>query len=120
MARISSSTLFNFTDKLEFLVSNLQKGIYCSDNYEKLPLMNNGYSVPMTCFCDIPLSLIKEHLEWYGRYGIGLKRSYARNLGVKPVWYVTSENNYVKNLTRATEISENERKNILPYLKEIL
>ena len=96
MARISSSTLFNFTDSIDHLVNNLKYGFYCHNTYEKLPLKNNGYRVPMACFCDIPLSLISEHFDWYGRYGIGIKRTYARQNGVKPVWYVTSESNLVK------------------------
>jgi len=120
MTRISSSTLFNITDKIDYLIDNLINGIYCSNTYEKLPVQNNGYRVPMACFCDIPLSLIKEHFDWYGRYGIGIKRSYAREHGVKPVWYVTSENNYVRNLIKQKEFSDYERKYILPYLKQFI
>lgn len=86
MARISSQTLFNFTDTIEFLIDNLENGFYCHTTFEKLPYGKNGYRVPMACFCDIPLSLIKEHFNWYGRYGIGIKKSYGRELGVKPVW----------------------------------
>ena len=120
MARISSTTLFNFTDNINFLIDNLKNGIYCHNTYEKLPIRNNGYRVPMACFCDIPLSLIKEHFDWYGRYGIGIKRSYARKNGVKPVWYVTSENNLVKNIVRSKNISNYERKYLIPYLKQFI
>ncbi|MFD2034009.1 abortive infection system antitoxin AbiGi family protein [Belliella marina] len=120
MARISSSTLFNFTDSIDYLVNNLKDGFYCHNTYEKLPLRNNGYRVPMACFCDIPLSLIKEHFDWYGRYGIGIKRTYARKQGVKPVWYVTSESNLVRNLVKQESLSEYERKHLLPYLKQFL
>jgi hypothetical protein len=120
MARISSSTLFNFTDSIEYLINNLKDGFYCHNTYEKLPLRNNGYRVPMACFCDIPLSLIKVHFDWYGRYGIGLKRTYARQQGVKPVWYVTSESNLVRNLVKQDALSEYERKHLLPYLKQFL
>lgn len=120
MARISSTTLFNFTDNLNHLIDNLEKGFYCHNNYEKLPLKNNGYRVPMTCFCDIPLSLIKEHFEWYGKYGIGIKRSFARSQGVKPVWYVTSESSLVKNIVKEKILKEYERKHLLPYLKQFM
>lgn len=118
MARISSTTIFNFTDRFEFLINNLTEGFYCSDTYEKLPISNNGYRVPMACFCDIPLSLIKEHFDWYGRYGIGIKRSFARENGVKPVWYVTSESPLVKSLINNKDLNEYERKHLLPYLKQ--
>lgn len=120
MARISSSTLFNFTDSIDHLVNNLKYGFYCHNTYEKLPLKNNGYRVPMACFCDIPLSLINEHFDWYGRYGIGIKRTYARQNGVKPVWYVTSESNLVKNLVKNPNPSEYERKHLVPYLKQFI
>ena len=120
MARISSSTLFNFTDSIDHLVDNLKNGFYCHNTYEKLPLKNNGYRVPMACFCDIPLSLISEHFDWYGRYGIGIKRTYARQNGVKPVWYVTSESNLVRNLVKNTDLSEYERKHLVPYLKQFI
>jgi hypothetical protein len=120
MSRISSNNLFNFTDNINYLISNLQNGIYCSINYERLPLTNNGYKAPMCCFCDIPLSLIHEHFKWYGRYGIGIKRNYARELGVKPVWYITSENNFIKNISKDKKISEYQRKYVIPYLKQFI
>jgi hypothetical protein len=120
MSRISTTTLFNFTNSLEFLIDNLTNGIYCSENFEKLPIRNNGYSVPMACFCDIPLSLIKEHFEWYGRYGIGIKRRYARTFGVKPVWYVTSESLLVKSLINNKSLNEYEKSHLVPYLKQFM
>jgi hypothetical protein len=120
MSRISSTTLFNFTDNIDYLISNLTEGFYCSNLYEKLPLKNNGYKVPMACFCDIPLSMIKEHFDWYGRYGIGIKRTYARELGVKPVWYVTSESQLVKSITKNKNLIESDRKHLLPYLKQFI
>ena len=120
MALLSSTTLFNFTDSIDFLLNNLKEGIYCNNNFEKLPLRNNGYRTPMACFCDIPLSLIKEHFDWYGRYGLGIKRTYARKLGVKPVWYITSESHLVKSLVTNKELNEYERKHLLPYLKQFM
>jgi len=120
MSRISSNTLFNFTDTFNRLIDNLHNGIFCNNTYEELPLKNNGYKVPMACFCDIPLSLIKEHFEWYGRYGIGINRSYARELGVQPVWYITSENNLAKKLVESQKLSDYERRELLPYLKKFM
>lgn len=42
---------------------------------------------PMISFCDIPLSDISEYLGKYGKYTIGLKRSWGKTVGVCPVWY---------------------------------
>lgn len=86
MSKLSSTTLFNFTHTFEHLEDNLLKGFYAGTTYEKLPKRNNGYSIPMVCFCDIPLGMIKEHLDWYGNFGIGIKRTYARKHGVSPVF----------------------------------
>ena len=119
MARVSSNTLFNITDSYDYLIDNLKNGIYCQSTFEKLPFGKNGYRVPLISFCDIPLSLIKEHFDWYGRYGIGIKRSYARENGVQPVWYVTSENYLVQKIVKSP-LSEVDRKYILPYLKQFM
>ena len=120
MSRISSTTLFNFTNKFEHLENNLKDGFHCQNTYEKLPLKNNGYAVPMVCFCDIPLSLIKEHFDWYGRFGIGINRSFTRKQGVTPVWYVTSENRLVHNLVESKNVSRRDKDNLLPYLKQFM
>lgn len=100
------------------MLDNLKNGIYCHNTFEKLPFKKNGYRLPMVCFCDIPLSLIKEHFDWYGKYGIGIKRQYARKVGVKPVWYITRENPLVENLVRLNNLSDQERNHLLPYLKQ--
>jgi hypothetical protein len=86
----SSTTLFNYTDTFNRLVGNIEDGIYCGDVYEKLPLFGrpSGYIVPMVCFRDIPLGLIKEHLDWYRNYASGIKRDYAREYKVNHVWYI--------------------------------
>jgi len=41
----------------------------------------------MVCFCDLPISLIHEHLNAYGPYGIGLDKDWGRKSGVAPVIY---------------------------------
>jgi len=120
VSRISSETLFNFTDSYDYLIDNLENGFYCSDTYEKFPIRNKGYTIPMVCFCDIPLSLIKDHFDWYGRYGIGIKRSYARQCGVRPVWYVTSENNIIRYICDDESITNHEKKYLVPYIKRFL
>jgi hypothetical protein len=117
MSLLSSTTLFNFTDSFEHLESNLLKGIYAGTIYEKLPNKNNGYAVNMACFCDIPLSLIKEHLSWYGNFGIGLSRTYAREHGVSPVFYIHSDSNILKSLI--TDKSDF-RLRLFPYVKQFI
>ena len=77
---LSSTTLFNFTDEFIHLKDALENGFYCGDIYEKLPFGENlGYKVPMVCFCDIPLGMIKHHLSWYGEYSIGINIAKGSN-----------------------------------------
>jgi hypothetical protein len=115
--KLSSETLFNFTDTLERLIDNLNHGIYCNYTYEKLPSSSNGYYIHMACFCDIPLSMTSEHFDWYGRYGIGIKRSYARDHGVRPVWYLTSENPIIRSIIAECKIGKANRQ-LIPFLKK--
>jgi hypothetical protein len=73
---ISSETLFTFTGKLEYLIGMLRDGIKPRYVFERLPYKEYHYIVPVKCFCDIPLGKIKSHLEWFGNYGLGIKRSF--------------------------------------------
>ena len=119
---LSSTTLFNFTDTFDRLIGNIEKGIYCGDVYEKLPKFGSpsGYIVPMVCFCDIPLGLIKEHLDWYGTYAIGIKRDYARKYMVNPVWYIHKDNPVVSKMFKSKNKIELSESPLLPYLKQFL
>lgn len=76
--------------------------------------------VPMACFCDIPLSLIKEHFDWYGRYGLGIKKRFVRSQGLKPIWYITSESRLIEGIIKRKELSHYERFHLLPYLKQYM
>ena len=42
----------------------------------------------MVCFCDIPLTMTKEHINDYDGYAIGLKKEWAIGHGLNPVFYI--------------------------------
>ena len=88
---LSSDTLFHFTGDFETLELILKNGFQAHWIYEKLPGRKLAYLTKTICFCDIPLGLIKEHVNWYGTYGIGINRAIARKHGLSPVIYFHSK-----------------------------
>jgi len=104
----SSQTLFTFTPELAFLVDMLKSGIKARYSFESLPYGNRHYSAPMKCFCDIPLSKAKKHMDWFGDYGLGIKKGYLMGFGVTPVLYVhkQSSKDFLKTFTIGNERSK--------------
>ena len=91
-----SNTLFHFTKSIETLKHILRSGFwprYCLEDVAWFGSDKYNYvAYPMVCFCDIPLSRIGDHVEFYGRFGIGLTRSWAVANGLNPVFYVAGGN----------------------------
>lgn len=94
---VSSTVLFHFTRSMDHLKGILKKGFfprYCPE-YTLNPVDRKAASnrrhpnrvAPMVCFCDLPLSLIRKHLEEYGNFGIGLDKKWGIENGVAPVIY---------------------------------
>jgi len=63
--------------------------------------------------------MIKDHLNWYGKFGIGIKRSYAREHGVTPVFYLHSDNPHLGPLLNEKN-HNNLVKNLFPLMKQFL
>lgn len=87
---LSANTVFHFTEEKNDLINILQDNFhvkYCSEKIfiGKRPL---EFKVPMVCFCDIPLSEIKNHIDIYGPYGIGLSKDWAKRSRLNPVLYI--------------------------------
>jgi len=84
---LSSSALFTFTSDLDYLTDMLLNGIRARYSFESLPYSKKHFMIPMKCFCDIPLSKTKVHLNWYGNYGLGIRKTFLTSQGVTPVFY---------------------------------
>ncbi|WP_340641860.1 abortive infection system antitoxin AbiGi family protein [Photobacterium damselae] len=86
-----SNNIFHFTKSLDVLKLILQNGVqprYCLEDARWLGFGDHKYiAFPMSCFCDIPLSRISEHTEFYGEYGIGLTKEWGQKNGLNPVIY---------------------------------
>lgn len=87
-----SHTLFHFTKNLEFLKDILKNGFwprYCLEDltwYSNKPNYQSAY--PIVCFCDIPLSRVDEHVDFYGNFGLGLTKEWAKLNKLSPVLYL--------------------------------
>ncbi|WP_049537371.1 abortive infection system antitoxin AbiGi family protein [Vibrio harveyi] len=89
--RPKSDNLFHFTNSLDVLKLILKNGIYpryCLEDIEWFGLANDKHiAFPMSCFCDIPLSRISEHTDFYGNFGLGLTKEWGEKNGLNPVIY---------------------------------
>lgn len=129
--RLSSSSLIHFTKSKDSLKGILTDNFYVKYCLEKVktPKGNIGNAIPMVSFCDIPLSSIKEHIEKYGSYGIGLKKTWGQKMGLNPVLYVDKNSSFANNahsalisLVRGKDISsltetESNLSDIIRYMK---
>jgi hypothetical protein len=99
MSVISSNTLFHFTNSADSLISIIKNGFYpkfCLEEisvYSVLKDENKEIASPMTCFCDLPLSQIDKHLDFYGKYGIGMSIEWGKSNGLSPILYVHDNSN---------------------------
>ena len=91
---ISANTLFHFTESLDYLIGILTNNFYprlCLENHSVFFPEYNQYiselALPMICFCDIPLSNIRNHVGIYGEYAIGLTKEWGKKNNISPVMY---------------------------------
>lgn len=91
---VSANTLFHFTEK-GYLKGLLKSNFHPRYSLEDLSNVTPGKSIykksyiPMVCFCDLLFSQIKDHIDFYGDYGIGLrKKEWGLKNGISPITYV--------------------------------
>lgn len=85
---LHTNSLFHFTKK-EHLIGILENNFvphYCKERLT-IENINYDYWLPLVSFCDIPLSQVKNHIEEYGKYAIGLNREWVNKNKLNPVLY---------------------------------
>lgn len=96
---LSANTLFHFTNTLDNIINILNNDFhprYCMENFDFINTIENA--IPMVCFCDIPLSQIRNHIDRYGGYAIGLSKEWGISKGINPIFYVLSDSLAVKKI----------------------
>lgn len=89
MTRIYSNSFFHYTD-LDSLQGILQNGFKIYFRKEAIYSAHGKTSyigIPMTCFCDIPLSHLQEIKYAKNHVGIGMKRTWGIKHKLQPVLY---------------------------------
>lgn len=88
---ISSQSLFHFTGSLSILKKILKDQHFLVRECEEHHWGGYKFSVPMACFCDIPLSKISSHINQYGCYGIGMSSQWANKKKLCSMIYVRNK-----------------------------
>lgn len=113
---LSSNTLFHFTSKAENLISILKDGFkprFCLEQFGSRDIIlgrntkkDNDWeeAIPICCFCDLPISHISSHLEFYGSYGLGLSKEWGIKNGLTPLTYVHRNSIQIKYINELADI----------------
>lgn len=86
--RIYSNSFIHYTKDLEAIKGIIENGFhvhFCKEEVYSEKGRASYISIPMTCFCDIPLSHIGE--SKYGEIGIGMNRGWGIKHSLQPVLY---------------------------------
>lgn len=108
--RLSSDTLFNFSGKGEYFYKKLNDGFAPRFVLEDFSLILDGKyddfkkAFPMVCFCDTPLSQLKDHMWTYGKFGIGLTKEWGIRKQLSPILYLPSnDSEFLRQLSMLLE-----------------
>jgi Protein of unknown function (DUF2743). len=120
---LSSDSLFHFTSQRQYLENIIENGFsprYCVEDLSQFAeaLSAEGhekveYAIPMVCFCDIPLSKVKEHISVYKGYGIGCTKAWGIERGITPVVYTKPNSETTKGIQK-TVLSTKKITEVIP------
>lgn len=102
----SANTLCNYMRKPEYLQMILKNMAliprYVEEiiDYLRIPGLSS-ISFPMTCFCDIPLSKVYSHMQYYGSYGIAFDKNAFVRRNIQPITYANLYSNYFRDFSES-------------------
>lgn len=116
---LSTNSIIHYTKSIRALKSILENGLKVKYCYEKVLASEKGYlhsAFPMVSFCDIPLSQVKDHLDAYGEFGIGLKKDWAKKKKLSPVLYFDKDSELINYIRSEFErLNEKRKKNEIEF-----
>lgn len=131
----SANALFKFMREYDFLQDIIEKMRFTPRyNDEDISFLNIEYkffSIPIVCFCDVPLNKLEKHIARYGGYGIAMTKEWGKRKKLQKIIYLTQEsllnnsivNSYKKRLTENidnnSDINGDLLINIFKYIKPI-
>ncbi len=94
--------LFHFTksfDSLKGILKDSFKPCYAQEKVtldpEAGPKIIRDFGVPMVSFCDLRVSELRDHIESYGKFGIGLSKDWAFRTKLHPVFYINEKSDLI-------------------------
>jgi hypothetical protein len=119
-SHISANFLCNFMRRPEFLKWAIRdmtlKSRYFEEDISYLGIPGfSKLTFPMLCFCDIPLSKAKWHMDgWkmedgrtvsgYGQYGVALDKTFCQKRDVQPINYLNQNSALAKSFAEAFQL----------------
>lgn len=118
---VAANTLFHFTSNLNNLENILIKEFlpkYCRDDWSQINKEMRNPAWSMVCFCDIPLSQIRNHISKYGNkkdggYAIGLKKKWGILKRITPVLYFHTESPPMIYLSDIAEYANSKHESVI-------
>lgn len=92
MSGFRTSSVFRFSKEYDSLTKILKTGIIPNFCEENLSFGETEFvvGIPMASFCDIPITLLDEHNNRYGNYGLALSKEWAIEKGLTPIMYIAN------------------------------
>lgn len=93
MSNFRTSSVFKFTKEYELLEKMIENGIipnYCGEDLS-FDSQRFYVGVPMSSFCDIPLTRLKVHTGRYGEFALALSKEWAIQKGLTPIMYIAND-----------------------------
>ena len=93
MGSFRTSSVFKFTKDFDLLTKIINNGIIPNYCEEDLSFGSQSFcvGVPISSFCDIPITLLDEHTRRYGNYGLALSKKWAIQKGITPIMYIAND-----------------------------